>query len=128
MSLIPGLGRSPGEGNGNPLQYSCRENPTDRGDWWATVQGITELELNTPEATEHTCSRIKLCMRAKSSQLCPTLCDPMDCSHQAPPSMGFSHPLSMGFSRQKYWSGLPCPPPGNLPNTGIEPSSPAAPA
>ena len=37
LSLIPGLGRSPGEGNGNPLQYSCLENPMDRGAWWATV-------------------------------------------------------------------------------------------
>jgi len=37
-------------------------------------------------------------------------------------------PLSMGFSRQEYWSGLPCPPSGNLPNPGIEPGSPAAPA
>ena len=34
---IPGLGRSPGEGQGNPLQYSCLENPMDRGAWWATV-------------------------------------------------------------------------------------------
>ena len=40
--LIPGLGRSPGEGNGNPLQYSCLENPTDRGAWWATVNGIAK--------------------------------------------------------------------------------------
>ena len=37
-------------------------------------------------------------------------------------------PLSMGFSRQGYWSQLPCPPPGDLPNTGIEPTSPASPA
>ena len=37
-------------------------------------------------------------------------------------------PLSMGFSRQKYWSGLPCPPPGNLPNPGIEPESVTFPA
>ena len=36
---IPGLGRSPGEGHGNPLQYSCLENPMDRGAWWATVHG-----------------------------------------------------------------------------------------
>ena len=36
---VPGCGRSPGEGNGHPLQYSCLENPTDRGDWWATVHG-----------------------------------------------------------------------------------------
>ena len=35
---IPGLGKSSGEGNGNPLQYSCLKNPMDRGAWWATVQ------------------------------------------------------------------------------------------
>ena len=40
--LIPGSGRSSGEGNGNPLQYSCLENPMDRGTWWATVRGVTE--------------------------------------------------------------------------------------
>ena len=40
--LIPGLGRSPGEGNGNPLQYSCLENPMDRGVWQATVHGVTQ--------------------------------------------------------------------------------------
>ena len=39
-------GRSPGEGNDNPLQYSCLENPTGRGAWWATVHGL-EKELNT---------------------------------------------------------------------------------
>ena len=39
---IPGLGRSPGEGNGNPLQYSCLENSMDRGTWWATVQGVAK--------------------------------------------------------------------------------------
>ena len=38
VDSVPGLGRSPGEGNGNPLQYSCLENPLDRGTWWATVQ------------------------------------------------------------------------------------------
>ena len=37
---VPGLGRSPGEGNGNPLEYSCLENPTDRGAWQATVHGV----------------------------------------------------------------------------------------
>ena len=39
---IPGLGRSPGKGNGSPLQYSCLENPMDGGAWWATVHGITK--------------------------------------------------------------------------------------
>ena len=42
VSSVPGLGRSPGEGNGNPLQYSCLGNPMARGAWWATVQGITK--------------------------------------------------------------------------------------
>ena len=40
--LILGLGRSPGEGNGYPLQYSCLKNSMDRGVWWATVQGVTK--------------------------------------------------------------------------------------
>ena len=39
---IPGSGRSPGEGNGNPLQYSYLENPMDRGAWWAAVYGVTQ--------------------------------------------------------------------------------------
>ena len=42
--LIPGLGRSPGEGNGNLLQYSCLENPMDRGAWWATVHGVAKSQ------------------------------------------------------------------------------------
>ena len=45
---IPGLGRSPGGGKGNPLQYSCLENPMDRGAWWATVHGAAK-ELDTTE-------------------------------------------------------------------------------
>ena len=47
--LIPGLGRSPGGGHGNLLQYSCLENPMDRGAWRATVPGVTESD--TTEAT-----------------------------------------------------------------------------
>ena len=58
-----------------------------------------------------------LCMHAKSFQSCPTLCNLTNCSCRTP--------LSMGFSRQECWSGLPFPSPGNLPNPGIKPSSPA---
>ena len=51
VGAIPGSGRSPGKGHGNPLQYSCLENPMDRGAWSATVHGVTELD--TTEETEH---------------------------------------------------------------------------
>ena len=44
LGSIPALGRSPGVGIGNPLQYSCLENPTDRGAWWATVHGVAESQ------------------------------------------------------------------------------------
>ena len=54
-----------------------------------------------------------LCVCAKSLQWCSTLCNPQTVACQAP--------LSMGFSRQEYWSGLPYPPPGDLPDPGIEP-------
>ena len=42
LGSIPGSGRCPGEGNGNPLQYSCQENPMDGGAWWATVQRVAK--------------------------------------------------------------------------------------
>ena len=47
--LIPGLGRSPGEGNGNPLQYSCLGNPMNRGAWRATVHWVTKSETRLSE-------------------------------------------------------------------------------
>ena len=48
---IPGLGRSPGEGNGNPLQYSCLKNPMDRGAWQATVHGVTKSQTRLNDFT-----------------------------------------------------------------------------
>ena len=56
-------------------------------------------------------------MKVKVAQSCPSLCHPMDHSPRAP--------LSMGFSRQEYWSGLSFPSPGDIPNPGIKPRSPA---
>ena len=47
MSSILGLGRSPGEGHGNPLQYSCLENSMDRGSWQATVHGVTKSQTGS---------------------------------------------------------------------------------
>ena len=48
---IPGSGRSPGEGNGNPLQYSCLENPMARGAWWATVHGVAKSQTRLSNFT-----------------------------------------------------------------------------
>ena len=51
LSSIPGLGRSPGEGTGNPLQYSCLENPMDGGAWWATVHGVAKSQTRLSDFT-----------------------------------------------------------------------------
>ena len=53
LGLIPGLGRSPGGGHGNTLQYSCLENPMDRGVWWTAVHGTTESDTTEKLSTEH---------------------------------------------------------------------------
>ena len=68
---IPGLRRSPGEGNGSPLQFSCLENPMDRGAWWATVHGVAESQMTEwlfffhlvewGCAVEYQASSVKMC-------------------------------------------------------------------
>ena len=106
LGSSPGLGRSPGEGNGNPLQDSCLENPRDRGDWWATVHGAAKsqarLRANTftsivwgfplAEATR-TCILHPLCM---------------DFGLQKPSSRGLSEPGSI-FATVNMDSGETCP-------------------
>ena len=67
MGSIPGLGRSPGGEHRNPLQYSCLENPMDRGAWWATVHRVTELD--TTEATEHTHTHTFITLPHKESDM-----------------------------------------------------------
>ena len=71
------------------------------------------MKKGNPQNGENTC----VCMCSVASVM--SNCDLWAVAHQAP--------LSMGFSRQEYWSGLPCPLPGNLPNPGIEPISLASP-
>ena len=51
LGSIPGSGRSPGEGNGNPLQYSCLKNPTDTGAWWAAVHGVAKSRTQLTDFT-----------------------------------------------------------------------------
>ena len=53
MGLLPGLGRSPGRGNGYPLRYSCLENPTDRGAWWAMVHRVTKSWIQPKRCSMH---------------------------------------------------------------------------
>ena len=51
LGSIPGSGRSPGEGNGTPLQYSCVENPMEGGAWWATVHGVAKSQTRLSDFT-----------------------------------------------------------------------------
>ena len=53
VGSIPGLGRSPGEGHGNPLQYFCLENPLDRGAWRATVHRVTQSQTRLKRLSTH---------------------------------------------------------------------------
>ena len=71
-------------------------------------------KMKTSKGVDRNYSELSLCLVAKS---CLTLAIPWTVACQAP--------LSMGFSRQEYWNGLPFPSPGDLPNPGIEPGSPA---
>ena len=67
LDSIPGLGGSPGEGNGKPLQYSCLENPMDRRAWWATALGITRARHDS--ATTPPPRQIHKYLRKKSKNL-----------------------------------------------------------
>ena len=80
LGLIPGLGRSPGEGNGYPLQYSCLENPMDRGAWRATVHGVAESDTVTKQQGRG----YVLCFRDKKLRF------------YKPLSNLFTHPLGSG--------------------------------
>ena len=124
LGSIPGLGRSPGERNGNPLQYSCLENPMDRGAWRATVHGVAKSRTRLSDSHTHTCICTQLWLWDLSSsdgvEICPhprarvLNCDSMDCS---PP--GFS---IHGILQARILEWVACCPLGDLPNPGIEPS------
>ena len=82
--LIPELERSPRGGYGNPLQYSCLENPIDRGTWWAIVHRVAKNQTRLSNlAHKHNAAAA-----AKSLQLRPTLCDTRDSSPPGPPIPG----------------------------------------
>ena len=110
-----------GEGNGNPLQCSCLENPRDRGAWWAAISGVTQ-------------SRTRLKRLSSSSMLHTCLSVYVICAHLlncaqlfvTPWTVGHQAPLSMEFSRQKYMSGLPFLSPRDLLDPRNKPKSPVS--
>ena len=76
---LPGLGRPPGGGNGHPLQYSCLENPMDRGSWWFIIHRVAKSQ-----------TRLKQLQIRSVAQSCPTLCDPMN---RSTPGLPVQHQL-----------------------------------
>ena len=90
MGSIAGLGRSPGGGHGNPLQYYCLENPMDRGTWQATVHRVTQSQTQLKWLSMMMTASVLLysAAAAKSLQSCPTLCDPIDGSPPGSPVPG----------------------------------------
>ena len=131
MSSISGSGRPPRWRNGNPLQYSCLENSMEKAAWWATVYRVTKSQ---------TLLSMHICI-GLSAYFLPDLLwkDPFPLFNRKVKVKLLSHvrlfvtlwtgvyqaPPSMGFSRQEYWSGLPFPSPGDLPDSGIKPRSPS---
>ena len=102
MGLIPELERSPGGGNGNPLQYSFLGNPTDRGAWGLSVHGIHQARTLEWVAISFS-NAWRWEVKVKSLSCVWLLATPWTAAYQAPPSMG--------FSGQQYWSGVPLPSP-----------------
>ena len=96
---IPGSGRYPRGGNGNPLQYSCLEYSMDRGAWQATFQGVTKSR--TGLSTTHICTQFKQSLKVSESSL-----------------LGFS---VCGILQARILEKIPSP--GDLPNLGTEPRS-----
>ena len=157
LGSVPGSGRSPGERNGNPLQYSCLENFMDGGAWQATVHGVAKSRTRLSNFTGHHSVNLPLqvlrapfplpqlprpfccccycCLAFRSVPSLPTLAlrwfSEVKCQSlsrvrlfSTPWTVACQAPPSMGFSKQEYQCGLPFPPPGDLPDPGIEPASP----
>ena len=102
--LIPGSGRSPGEGHGNPLQYSCLENPMDRGARWATVIGVakswTWLSTNTDGVCSNSCP-VESVMPSKHLILCHSL---LLLPSIFPSIAVFSSESALCIKWSKYWT------------------------
>ena len=113
--LIPGLGRSPGGGHSNPLQYFCLENPMGRGTWQGSVDGVTKSQTQLSEHSQPLKYTLILRIVIPSSQLMaklfvcickllqsrPTLCDTMDCRPPGSSVPGFLQ------TRTLEWVAMP---------------------
>ena len=106
-------GRSPGQGQGNPLQYSCLENPTDQGALRASPW-CHKSQTQLKQLSTHTGFQLKLVSLLSHAQLFATSCT---IAHQAL--------QSMAISRQEHWTGYPFPSPRDFSKLWIEPRSPA---
>ena len=96
-SSIPGSGRSPGGGNGNPFQYSNLENSMGRGVWQATIHGVRKSQTGLSDWAG---MLLKSNLISSVAKLCPTLCDPRDCST---PSFPVHHQLPELAQTHVYW-------------------------
>ena len=123
-----------GEGNGNPLQYSCLENPVDRGAWWAAVYGVAQSQTQLKWLSMHACIGEGNGNPLQYSRLE----NPRDRGAWWAAVFGVTQGRtrlkwlsssrtlqSMEFSRAEYWSEYPFPSPGDLPKPEVEPVSPA---
>ena len=128
LGSTPGSGRSPGEGNGNPLQYSCLENPVDRGAWWAAVCGVAQSRTwlkRLSSSSQYFClknsmdrgaswatvwvtkrhnwaTNTHISQFSSVTQSCPTLSNPMDCSK---PGFPVHHQLLEIAQIHVHWIG-----------------------
>ena len=131
-----------GEGNGNPLQCSCLENPRDGGGWWASVYGVAQsrarlkqLSSSSREIESIGCVCVCVCVLVCVCVcvcvclcVCVFSCSVMFWVFVTPWPVAHQATLSIELSRQEYWSGLPFSAPGDLPSPGIKPMFLASPA
>ena len=101
VGSIPGSGRSPGGGHGNPIQYSCMENSKDRGGWQATIHGVAGSrkplgDLTTINYSHHAVHYIPAAA-ATLLQSSPPLCDPIDGSPPGSPVPGILQARTLGL-------------------------------
>ena len=121
MDLVPGSGRSPGKSNINSLQYSCLGNPIYSP--WGCKESDTTKRLSTHMVALQYC--VSFCCTGKWFSYSEVKSLSRVWLFATAWTVAYKASLSIGFSRQEYWSGLPFPSPGYLPNPGIEPRSPA---